>query len=448
MALSTTPEALHELALLHAKIQQLERLCGIRAPGDAGIVSGSTPSAAGLPELIAGFVDDMLVICDVAGTVLFANQVSERVLGYRPHELVGTNAWGYVHPDDMRATAAARSAPLDDGIPFENRARAPDGTYRWLEFTARRWPRENPTHVVLRFRRAMHREERPDPQVAAAPSRLHAQLRYAASLARLSQLALGLPLVSDVLDAGTSLGASGLGVELGIWLVPAGDALRVEADAGLEPSVRGLRVPIATSLAGMAWTRRAPTDETQLSGDLRESDPLLTGSGAVSAVAVPVRGADRLHGVLVLASKGARSFEPEDVHFAETVGNVLATSLDSRAAQEALSSRERLTRAVFDHARDGLVIVDDDGRCVDANHAAHTVLGVPAGSLRGRRPREVAGTTLDLAQQTRGSVTTGETTVRAGDGSLRSIEFELVSRILPGLGLAILRDVTERRPSR
>src|SRR5574341_938937 len=258
MALSTTPEALHELALLHAKIQQLERLCGIRAPGDAGIASGSTPSAAGLPELIAGFVDDMLVICDVAGTVLFANQVSERVVGYRPHELVGTNAWSYVHPEDLKATAAARSAPLDDGIPFENRGRAPDGSYRWLELVARRWPRENPTHVVLRFRRASHRETKAVAD-AGGTSKLHVQLRYAASLARLSQLALGLPLVSDVLDAATSLGASGLGLEVGAWLEPsARETLRLRAETGLGSAGAELAVPVTGSLAGLAWTRNSP----------------------------------------------------------------------------------------------------------------------------------------------------------------------------------------------
>jgi PAS domain S-box-containing protein len=443
MALTTTPEALQEIALLHARIQQLERLSGIRAPGEA---AGSAPAfPAGLHELVAGFVEEMVVVCDIAGTILFANHATERVLGYRPHELVGTNAWGYVHPEDLKATAAARSAPLDDGIPFENRARAADGTYRWLEFIARRWPQENPTHVVIRFRRAMHREQLPEPDVSFAPSRLHVQLRYAASLARLSQLALGLPLVSDVLDATTSLGASGLGVETAAWLVPSGSELRVETECGLGAAGRGLVVPIASSLAGMAWTRRVPTDETQLVRELRGADPLLAAAGATSALAVPVRGVERVHGVLVFGSKGARGFEPEDVHFAETAANVLATALDSRAAQEALGNRERLTRAVFDHARDGLAIVDDDGRFVDANRAAHLALCAPPGSLRGKTPPEAAATALDLSRGACLGSPTGEASVRADDDSLRAIEYELVPRILPGLSLVILRDVTERR---
>lgn len=439
MALNTTPEALHEIAQLHAKIAQLERLSGIRPPGGEASGSEAPPAfAAGLHEIVAGFAEEMVVVCSIGGEILLANHATERVLGYRPSELVGTNAWSYVHPEDLKATATARSAPLDDGIPFENRARAADGSYRWVEFTARRWPREEPTHVIIRFRRAMHREAVQEPDVAFGVSKLHVQLRYAASLARLSQLALGLPLVTDVLDAGATLGASGLGLEVGAWLEPAGADLRVQNETGLGPDVRGVRVPIAASLAGLAFTRRSPTDDSQVSPAFREADALLTTAAAACAIAVPVRGADRVHGVLLLAGRTRRSFEPEDVHFAETVANVLATALDSRAAQEALTKRERLSRAVFDHARDGLVIVDEDGRCVDANAAAHGLLGLPPGALRGRRPSDVAETSLDLSMGTRVTRLSGDAVVKTGSGA-RSIEYECVPEILPGLCLGILR---------
>jgi PAS domain S-box-containing protein len=386
----------------------------------------------------------MVVICDVGGVILHANHATERVLGYRPGDMIGTNAWSYVHPEDLKATATARSAPLDDGIPFENRARAGDGSYRWLEFVARRWPQENPTHIVLRFRRAMHREAAPDADVAFGTSRLHVQLRYAASLARLSQLSLGLPLVSDVLDAATALGANALQMEVGAWLEGAGPSLEVRSETGLGAPHVGLTVPIEGSLAGLAWTRQVPVDEAQLPSGARAADPLLSAAGAACALAIPVRGVDRTHGVLLLAGRSPRSFDPEDVHFAETVGNVVGAALDSRAAQEALSRRERLTRAVFDHARDGLLIVDDDGCCVDANQAAHAALGAAPGALLGKRPSEAAATTLELSQDGGRAVANGEATVRTSAGE-RALEFERVPRILPGLALVILRDVTGRR---
>ncbi|MGB8932043.1 MAG: PAS domain S-box protein, partial [Anaeromyxobacteraceae bacterium] len=442
MPLTTTPEALVELGRLHARIAELERLCGIRAPGARPEADAPPPAyAEGLHEIVAGFAEEMVVVCDIGGQILHANPATERVLGYRPQEMIGTNAWSYVHPEDLKATATARSAPLDDGIPFENRARASDGTYRWLEFVARRWPNQDPTHVVLRFRRAPHRDAPAEGGVTSGTAKLHVQLRYAAALARLSQLALGLPLVSDLLDAATSLGANALEAGLGVWLERDGDGLRIQAETGLGAERRGSAVPLDGSLAGLAWTRRVPVDGAQLQGEPLRRDTLLAAAGAACALAVPVCGVDRVHGVLLLAGTTPRTFEPEDVHFAETVGNVLGTALDYRASQEALSRRERLTRAVFDHARDGLLIVDDDGRCVDANQAAHATLGAAPRALLGRRPADVVATSLDLASDGRTTVTAGEGTVRTGAG-LRALELDRIPRIQPGLALVIVRDVT------
>ena len=385
----------------------------------------------------------MVVICDLAGQILHANPATERVLGYRPQEMLGTNAWSYVHPEDLKATATARSAPLDDGIPFENRARAADGTYRWLEFVARRWPNQNPTHVVIRFRRAMHRDAPAEGGVAFGTTKLHVQLRYAASLARLSQLALGLPLVSDVLDAATSLGANAL--EAGRRLARAGRGRAAGAGGdGARQRAPGVGRPDRRLARRAGLDAPDPRRRTKLQREALGKDPLLAAAGAACALAIPVCGVDRVHGVLLLAGTTPRTFEPEDVHFAETVGNVLGTALDYRASQEALSRRERLTRAVFDHARDGLLIVDDDGRCVDANQAAHATLGAAPRALLGRRPADVVATSLDLASDGRTTVTAGEGTVRTGAG-LRALELDRIPRIQPGLALVIVRDVTERR---
>ena len=172
-------------------------------------------------------------------------------------------------------------------------------------------------------------------------------------------------------------------------------------------------------------------------------NPLLSAAGAASALAVPVRGQERAHRVLLVAGRAPRHFEPAETHFLETVANVVATSIDAREAQEALRGRERLARAVFDHARDGMAIVDEEGRCVDVNPAAERILGVPFETLRGRRPGEVVRTDADLAARA-GARLQQPAPVTTPSGT-RAVEWDLVPGILPGLSLAVLRDVTERR---
>ena len=229
------------------------------------------------------------------------------------------------------------------------------------------------------------------------------QLRYAAALARLSQLALGLPLVSDLLDAATSLGANALEAGLGVWLERDGDGLRIQAETGLGAERRGSAVPLDGSLAGLAWTRRVPVDGAQLQGEPLRRDTLLAAAGAACALAVPVCGVDRVHGVLLLAGTTPRTFEPEDVHFAETVGNVLGTALDYRASQEALSRREgsrapsSTTRATASYSgRRWLLRRREPGGSRDARRRA------------ARPPRQasadVVATSLDLASDGRTTV--------------------------------------------
>ena len=195
------------------------------------------------------------------------------------------------------------------------------------------------------------------------------------------------------------------------------------------------------TLAGLARAGSAPAHSADVLRDGRLADSLLAAAGASAALAVPVRGKERGHGVLLVAGRTPRHFTQDEIHFLETVANVVATSVDARAAQEALRGRERLARAVFDHARDGLAIVDRDGRCLDANAAAERILGTTFEALRGHRPSDVVRTDLDLAPRTprqgEGTVTTASDT--------RVVEWDVVPDIQPGVALAMLRDATSRR---
>ncbi len=441
MPLSTTPELLRELATLYRRVAELERAGGLR-PGEGapeGVRREVGDLGSGLHAVVAAFSDDLVGVLTPAGDILYVNEAVERLAGFRADEVIGKNAWSFVAEEDLASLASARSTPLDDAIPIEVRIRCADGRLRWVEFSARPWPRENPVYIVARWRDAQARR---DPGVARGDDalRLDAELRRAAALARVSQLALGLPSVQDVLDAAASLAASALELTAGAYLEPEGGAFVVRAAAGVAVA-RGHPVPLVMTLAGLARAGSAPAHSADILRDGRLADSLLAAAGASAALAVPVRRKERGHGVLLVAGRCPRHFVPDEIHFLETVANVVATSIDARAAEEALRGRERLARAVFDHARDGLAIVDREGRCLDANAATERILGTTFEALRGRRPSEVVRTDLDLApripRQGEGTVTTASDT--------RVVEWDVVPDIQPGVALAMLRYAASRR---
>jgi PAS domain S-box-containing protein len=81
---------------------------------------------------------DLLGIADIDGRFKRVNAAWERALGWTAAELTSGPYLDFVHPDDREDTAAQaeRLAQGDVAGSFENRYRARDGSYRWLNWSA------------------------------------------------------------------------------------------------------------------------------------------------------------------------------------------------------------------------------------------------------------------------------------------------------------------------
>jgi len=128
---------------------------------------------------------------------------------------------------------------------------------------------------------------------------------------------------------------------------------------------------------------------------------------------------------------------------------VLASALDPAEAR--VGDGERLFRAIFENVPDAVLIVDGDARYVGANPAGCELVGRTREQLFGLRVHDIAAPEM-LAQmdaiwsaflaEGRGG---GEFWVQRPDGSVRITEFTSVANVLPGLHVAFLRDISERR---
>ena len=79
---------------------------------------------------------DVVAILEADGTLRYVSPSVERVLGYRPEELVGSLAFEHVHPEDIELVSREfAEAPETAGVlpPMEFRARAADGSWRHME---------------------------------------------------------------------------------------------------------------------------------------------------------------------------------------------------------------------------------------------------------------------------------------------------------------------------
>ena len=87
--------------------------------------------------LLLDQAQDKVALLDEEGTYVYVNRAAEQILGFEPEELVGTDAFGYIHPDERAAVrrtfeGAIRSEEFTEAT-TEYRHRSADGSWVWLE---------------------------------------------------------------------------------------------------------------------------------------------------------------------------------------------------------------------------------------------------------------------------------------------------------------------------
>jgi len=89
-------------------------------------------------EMIAG-ISDVIAIMAVDGTLRYESPNIERHFGWLPEDLVGTDGWETVHPDDLERIQGEFLALLDEDASVatvEYRYKCKDGGYKSIELTA------------------------------------------------------------------------------------------------------------------------------------------------------------------------------------------------------------------------------------------------------------------------------------------------------------------------
>ena len=82
------------------------------------------------------YTSDIITIMDPSGTIVYQSPAIERLLGYRVEELIGANAFEYIHPEDVERVLGVFTQTLESGgvSPLvEFRFRHVDGSWRDLE---------------------------------------------------------------------------------------------------------------------------------------------------------------------------------------------------------------------------------------------------------------------------------------------------------------------------
>ncbi|PWT77783.1 MAG: hypothetical protein C5B58_16270 [Acidobacteria bacterium] len=171
--------------------------------------------------------------------------------------------------------------------------------------------------------------------------------RQQSAVAELSRRALEGRDLTSVLDDAVSLVTKVLDVEFCKILELTGDALSLRAGVGWkEGSVGKISLPIGLgSHGGFTLLSSSPVVVEDLRTETRFKAPkFFLEHGIRSGISVIIHGRGKPYGILGAHAKRQRSFTGDDVHFLQSVADVLAAGIERRVLEEELlnaSSREQ-----------------------------------------------------------------------------------------------------------
>jgi PAS domain S-box-containing protein len=90
-------------------------------------------------QLLTENATDMISTHDALARYIYVSPYVEKLLGFRPEEIIGKNAYDFMHPEDISLMHKYQLNTLyeDNNDPIEYRLRKKDGNYIWVESSAR-----------------------------------------------------------------------------------------------------------------------------------------------------------------------------------------------------------------------------------------------------------------------------------------------------------------------
>jgi PAS domain S-box-containing protein len=324
---------------------------------------------------------DLLCIAGFDGYFKRVNPAWERLLGYSTAELLSQPYLNFVHPEDRRRTQAEadKLAAGSNGVTFENRYCARDGTCRWLLWNSASAPAERLIYATARDITERKQWEQ--------------RLGVEYAIARiLGEAATPDEAVRQILQAI----CENLGWEHGaVWKVDREAQVLRCAEvwhvagvrfAEFEKLSRRIPFPPGMSLPGRVWASGEPAWIPDVTKDTNfPRAPVAAKEGLHAGVGFPIRLENEVIGMMEFFSREMRKPDEDLLRRMASIGSQIGQLIERQRFDEAMQLYAQDMADLYHNAPCGYHSLNAEGVFVRVNDTELRWLGYARGELVGKK---------------------------------------------------------------
>ncbi len=248
--------------------------------------------------------------------------------------------------------------------------------------------------------------------------------------------------VQEVLQTMLDMALEIFDADAGSVMLEAGGFLTIHVSSGLEDEiVEKTRQKLGVGIAGWVATTGEPLHLDGKVRDPRFTELVERGDSIASSLSVPIKVEQEIAGVLMIRRAGERTFDPGDLAFLVSVGDLAAVALQKARLFQAERRQRRLLElehqklsATFTSMADGVLVLDNKTRLLTHNNVAQQFL------------RPLVGDNLELFCEIYAeSLESGQSEIVAGERLLKVVPTPLVADGEEGGSVLVLRDESASR---
>jgi|GEM_PF-2189133 len=331
---------------------------------------------------------DVVGIINPQGRIEYASPSVTAILGYTPDALVGREVYDQVHPVDRDHVRQAIELTLEQptrAMTVEMRFRHADGSWRWLEMTARNLIDDPAIGGIVGNARDIterKRHEATQQLLGKTSAALGSSLDYQETLQQVAWLSL--PDFADWCS---------------VVLIEDGEARRIivaHSDPAKQPLADALReMPPLDLDAPEGIPRVLRSGETLLFptvpdyvwefGPFQPQRSLMQRMGTESQLIVPLVAGEKTIGAIAFTyGDSGRYYHEDDIPAAEEVARRAVIAIENARLHREVSEAETRFRSLVQHNTSMIVILSPDGVIQYKSPAIKTVLGYDPAELVGK----------------------------------------------------------------